>query len=266
MSTFHTTPDYKITEITENIILCTDLNYFDVNMICIKLTEDVLFVDTGMTKVTAKEFKKMMMDRYNTNKSSIVITHSNGDHFAEIAEFQDSALIISDKFISRFEKQYETKFEDTDIQAPIVIFHDDYEIGDQELIFRVTGGHTNDSMYIHLPKERILIAGDNLIEGWPQYFLHYDSDLEVWIKVLTDWEGIDFEYIIPGHGKPVGKDYMIKVREYLEIVHSYLIKCAAAELPLEKVLENKKLLQYFEKDPENWIEKGITNIYKNYLS
>ena len=91
----------------------------------------------------------------------------------------------------------------------------------------------------------------------PQYFPFADTDLSKWINCLQNWEQLDVEKFICGHGKIVGKDHATKVRMFFENLRDFLTHARKENLTVNEVLKHPELPTYFEEDPEEWIKNGI---------
>jgi glyoxylase-like metal-dependent hydrolase (beta-lactamase superfamily II) len=86
-------------------------------------------------------------------------------------------------------------------------------------------GHTDGDVYIYLPKEKVVVTGDALVDWMP--FLN-DGYPEEWVQTLTALEQYDFTHIIPGHGEVVPRENLAFFRGYLaDLIAS--VKKAAAE-------------------------------------
>jgi glyoxylase-like metal-dependent hydrolase (beta-lactamase superfamily II) len=59
-------------------------------------------------------------------------------------------------------------------------------------------GHTAGDVVVYLPKERVVATGDLLIEG-PSYM--GDAFFTEWIQTIETLKGVDFETVLPGHGR-----------------------------------------------------------------
>jgi cyclase len=59
-------------------------------------------------------------------------------------------------------------------------------------------GHTAGDVVVYLPKERLVATGDLLIEG-PSYM--GDAFFTDWIRTIETLKGLDFETVLPGHGR-----------------------------------------------------------------
>ena len=60
-------------------------------------------------------------------------------------------------------------------------------------------GHTGGDVVVYLPAEKILITGDLLLEGVPFMGDAYPAE---WIDTLDKIKTLDFDVVVPGHGRP----------------------------------------------------------------
>ncbi len=60
-------------------------------------------------------------------------------------------------------------------------------------------GHTGGDVVTYLPAEKILFTGDLLLEGIPFMGDGFPSD---WIDILEGLKALEFEIVVPGHGRP----------------------------------------------------------------
>jgi cyclase len=72
-------------------------------------------------------------------------------------------------------------------------------LGTREIRILFLGrGHTAGDVVVHLPKERIVATGDLLINGTSYMG---DAFFTEWIQTIETLKGIDFETVLPGHGR-----------------------------------------------------------------
>jgi len=72
--------------------------------------------------------------------------------------------------------------------------------GDREIRLLFLGrGHTGGDVVVYLPAEKILITGDLLLESVPFMGDAYPTD---WVETLDKLKDLDFEIVMPGHGRP----------------------------------------------------------------
>jgi cyclase len=73
-------------------------------------------------------------------------------------------------------------------------------------------GHTDGDIYIHLPREKVVVTGDAVID-WTRYM--NDGFPVEWVQTLDALEKFDFTQIIPGHGEVASKAHLAFFRGYL---------------------------------------------------
>jgi len=60
-------------------------------------------------------------------------------------------------------------------------------------------GHTGGDVVVHLPAEKILLTGDLLLESIPFMGDGFPTD---WIETLERLKALEFDTVVPGHGRP----------------------------------------------------------------
>jgi glyoxylase-like metal-dependent hydrolase (beta-lactamase superfamily II) len=248
----------SLTDVTDSVIVCQDRSYYQVNMVCVDLDSELVFVDTCTKTQLASNFRKQMEGRFGDKKATLVITHANADHFRGIEAFKDLPVVVSDPFLERV-KQYRLSAKIKKLLQQAQTFSKEITFGSEkhQLLFHHCGGHTADSIYGFLASEKAVIAGDNILSNMPQYFPFEDTDLDKWISCLRSWEQLDVDKFICGHGGIVGKDHVTKVREFFENLREFLDRSLKEKFTLNEALSHPDMPTYFENDPEKWIEQGI---------
>ena len=255
-----------IIKVSDSIRVFQDKNYYLVTSICVNLGSELLFIDTGINPEVAENFRKTRHKEFNLKKASLTITHANNDHFMGLEAFMDLPIVVSDKFMHPFQKRVKSiKNRKLKSFTPTKTYTSEIKLGpkDNGITFTLSGGHTDDSSYGYYSREKVLIAGDNLITDMPQFFLHPDSDLEKYIKCLRKWKQMEIDTVIPGHGNITSPSHIIKVLDYAEDLYAFLLASKENNLMINEILDHKDLPSYFEPDPNNWISAGIKQIYKN---
>ena len=89
------------------------------------------------------------------------------------------------------------------------------DLGGREVKVMYLGkGNTSGDAVVYLPKEKILIAGDLLVQPIPYMFDGYPTQ---WIKTLEKMALLDAEAIVPGHGPVLhDKTFLFLVRDLLK--------------------------------------------------
>src|SRR2546430_10697624 len=66
-------------------------------------------------------------------------------------------------------------------------------------------GHTDGDLYIYLPKEKVVMTGDAVVDWMP--FLN-DGYPEEWVQTMDAPGKLDFNHMILGHGEGATKDHL----------------------------------------------------------
>ena len=90
--------------------------------------------------------------------------------------------------------------------------------------------HTDGDVFIYLPKEKVVMTGDALIDWMP--FLN-DGYPEDWVQTLSNLEKLDFTHIVPGHGEVLPKSQLTFFRGYLTDLIAAVKKASADGASLE---------------------------------
>ncbi len=189
----------------------------------------ILVVDTLISAKKAKEFIKDIRAVSGKPIKYVVDTHYHLDHTLGNSEFARlGAIIIAhrnclknltpDSTLKRAALYGLSKeaMEGTEVASPVVTFTDrmSVNLGDctVELIYPGPS-HTDDSILVYLPQEKVLFAGDVL-------FTHYhpnlgDGDVAGWVKALDFISLLDVDKIIPGHGPLSNKQDVADMKTYL---------------------------------------------------
>jgi glyoxylase-like metal-dependent hydrolase (beta-lactamase superfamily II) len=273
----------QIQEITKNVFVANSLDKErsknndaaqTVNIVCIALPNQLVFVDSGVYNQALKNFRKQMEDHFQRKASHLLLTHIHWDHILSMEVFQDVDIVIAKKAIRGLKASYKgylspeerkeraikykeendlelaEDIENANLFIPNVTVKDELVINDEgmKLIFKVIGNHTADSAYIHIPSEKILCTGDNLLTIYPQLNRNsFDT-----IKMYKSWLDLDIDLFIPGHGVPVKKDYIRSLISYYESLIAFLKMKIQESVSLNKILEDPNLPRYFGQDMPDW--------------
>ncbi len=206
------------------------------NVACVALEDELIFIDTGLNTIVAKEFRKTMEKKYNKKASTLILTHGHIDHFLGLGAFSDCKVVAASFGKPRFERFVAQEVPESFLDGMSSVFPSikvEYAISElsmpnmwvkerktcgkkQELTFQVIGGHSECSSSIFYSPDRVLFVGDLIQADVYPYFGEPDTDMNKWINALKDWEEQDIQFILPGHGGVLTRNYVSKVRIYLE--------------------------------------------------
>ncbi|MFX0061888.1 MAG: MBL fold metallo-hydrolase [Candidatus Hermodarchaeota archaeon] len=269
-------------KVTENVIVATMYPYemdkfvrlFETaNMGCVALPEELVFIDCGSRTDLATQFREDMEAHFERKTSHLLLTHSHWDHSFGMNAFKDVETVISsagrsyirrnikngvfDRYIREIQEDYIdneklcqsvrnlTLFTPTTGVSKEKVFGSSSDV----LIFTVTGGHTKPSATIYYPSQKVLFTGDNLVSC---YFP------AVWritiVDLYNNWLDLDIDYFVPGHGPTVNKDYVKRIRDYLDELLTFFRELRDQGLKSKEALKHPDLPEYPGKNQQSWIK------------
>lgn len=289
-------------EVTDNIVLHrrsgTGLN--EGNITCINTDEGLVFIDAGRIAEVAKIFRETMEKKFNKKAKFLIFTHIHNDHFFGIEAFKDLPIFASQQALDDYNKfEQEGKLSKEYRQGFIEAikeraakdeftlseeWHNDYAVNylkanifpitkgisnekvfglpEQRLLFKVIGGHSEDSAYLHYIPENVLITGDNFncshAENSPCMLANMKSK---GIEILQMFEDLKPTKVIPGHGSVVDPSYIKKTREYFEAMFAKIKELKESGLSLEEVKNHPDLPEFFEDEKHSQWDRIMSSWY-----
>ena len=107
-----------------------------------------------------------------------------------------------------------------------------HEQGREIQLLLLGPGHTDGDVYVYLPREKVVVTGDAVVDWMP--FLN-DGYPEEWVQTLTALEKVDFTRMILGHGEVTTKEHLAFFKGYLADLISSVKKAAADGGSLEEM-------------------------------
>ncbi len=224
-------------KIAENVYSYVDTkhasprNGFGANAGIIIGKDGILVVDTLISAKQADRFIRDIRTISDKPIRYVINTHSHLDHCFGNSEFEKQGAVIVAHRNSREDlrlngdatmkraKAYgltDDDLEGTTIALPKITFTDRMEIdlGGQIVTLIYPGpSHTDGSILIYLPGQKVLFAGDILFTNYHPNLV--SGDIEGWVKALDLVSTLDIAVIIPGHGPLSGKKDVNDMRNYL---------------------------------------------------
>ena len=185
-------------------------------------------------KTTAKPIRFLFNSHYHSDHSfgngvfmaegaTIVASRETGlesrDKLGDVASGILSRGARPDATVYDKEAAAETRANGYKVEHPTLLFEGRMAFDDGEHrveLLRVGPGHTIGDSVAWLPKEKILIAGDLLV-NWEtgNNVADRDADLDNWVKVLDQLAQWDAKIVVPGHGRVGTTDILRGQRAYL---------------------------------------------------
>jgi len=209
----------------------------------------------------AKWLKGELQRRFKQPVRYLIHSHDHRDHSAGGEVFADTALVVAHE-----NAKAAIIGEKRPTAVPSVTFSDrmTIELGGTvvELIY-VGRNHSDNSIVMRFPKERILFAVDFIPVRSIAFRDFPDAYMPDWIASLKRVEALDFDILVPGHGKLGKKADVAPFREYLEALRGEVLRYARAGKTLAEMKRLIKMEQYADWGGyENWFELNIEGMYR----
>jgi glyoxylase-like metal-dependent hydrolase (beta-lactamase superfamily II) len=189
---------------------------FWTNSVIIEGTHEVMLVDAQLTKTNAE---RVLQEIKETKKplSIIYISHEHADHFLGLQVFQEAypnvRIIASPAVVDRINKVYPEKIDKwkkilgsgaTSHVVDIETFDGDFidfERSKIEILKHIQGD-TDENTMLWIPGQRILIAGDVVVNNMHLYTAETAGEArEKWLNSLQRIRELKPSVVIPGHSK-----------------------------------------------------------------
>jgi len=189
---------------------------FWTNSVIIGGTHEVMLVDAQLTKTNAE---RVLQEIDETKKplSIIYITHEHADHFLGLEVFRVAyprvRIIANSAVVGRINKVYQEKIDKwknilgsgaTSHVVDIEKFDGNFIKfeGSKIEVLQHIQGDTDENTMLWIPGQRILIAGDVVVNNMHVYTAETDSkDREKWLNSLNKIRELKPSVVIPGHSK-----------------------------------------------------------------
>src|SRR5713101_6400868 len=189
---------------------------FWTNSVIIEGTHEVMLVDAQLTRTNAERVLEQIKE---TKKplSIIYITHEHADHFLGLEVFKEAyptvRIIANSAVVDRINQVYQEKIDKwkkilgsgaTSHVVPIGKFDGNFikfESSKIEVLKHIQGD-TDENTMLWIPGQRILIAGDVVVDNMHVYTAETDSKArQKWLSSLNKIRELKPSVVIPGHSK-----------------------------------------------------------------
>ena len=193
----------------------------------------VILVDTGGSLEVGRHIAAAVRRITGKPVTHVVNTHHHGDHYLGNAAFEDAVFISSEKcralvletggeWLALMERDIGRKLPGTRVVAAEVTYpagsKTERTIHGVRMVFWVPpGSHTAGDLLVYLPDDRVVIAGDVLVNGIVPTF--QDGFVRNWIHTLDAALALDAVHFIPGHGDVMDASGVAALRSAIARFH-----------------------------------------------
>src|ERR1700676_2723814 len=197
-------------------VFTSPVDQFAVNSVIVEGEHEVMLVDAQLTKTSAD---RILQEIKETKKplSIIYITHEHADHFLGLEVFKEAyprgRIIANSAVVDRINQVYQEKVDKwkeilgsgaTSHVVAIEKFYGNFikfESSKIEVLKNIQGD-TDENTMLWIPGQRILIAGDVVVNNMHVYTAETDSDARgKWLNSINKIRELKPLVVIPGHSK-----------------------------------------------------------------
>jgi glyoxylase-like metal-dependent hydrolase (beta-lactamase superfamily II) len=174
----------------------------------------VILVDSGGSDEVGRHIAKAVRKITDKPVTHVVNTHHHGDHYLGNVAFEGARFISSEmcrkmvletghEWLGIMERDIGRKLPGTrslaaDVTYPAGTRTETFIQGVRLVFWVPQGSHTVGDLLVHLPDDKVLLAGDVLVSRVVPTL--QDGFIKNWIRTLDEILALDVAYFVPGHG------------------------------------------------------------------
>jgi glyoxylase-like metal-dependent hydrolase (beta-lactamase superfamily II) len=232
-----------------------------VNTCYIKTRSNYIVIDSGPSYVYAKEAYNKMSKIANLPVKAVILSHDHDDHWLGNSFYKEkfnSELIGVSTINKNYKAGDKTRMFrvlpkeaikntniiklDTVINKTQKRVMDGVEI---EIVYVGTKSHTQEDIFVYMPKQKVLFAGDLVMNGRITSNRH--GSLIGQIKALKMIKQRDWDILVPGHGFNFKKDALNESWEYFTTLKKAIQKAIEDGVDLSDINSVVKMKDFQDK-------------------
>jgi glyoxylase-like metal-dependent hydrolase (beta-lactamase superfamily II) len=210
----------------------------------------------------AQWLKDEIRKRFNQPARYLIYSHDHADHIAGGEVFADTAIVVAHANAKRT-----IVAEKRPTAVPQLTFSSEMSIalgGTVVELAYVGRNHSDNSIVMRFPKERLLFAVDFVPVESLAFRDFPDAYIEDWIESLRAVEAIDFDVLVPGHGPLGRKEHVRMFRDYLEKLRNEVLRFAREGKSVDEVKQLVKMPGYVNwTNYEQWLPLNVEGMYRH---
>jgi len=194
----------------------------------------------------------------------VVYSHHHSDHITGGILVADQATFVSHAAA----RAPIVDAADSTTPVPSLTFTDRLfiDLGGKHVELIYTGkNHSDNSLVVLLPQHRLLFAVDFIPVDTVAYRTMRSDFPDDWIESLKRIEQLDFDILVPGHGKIGRKEHVHLFRGYLEDLRAAVIDQIKKGASLEETKKAVRLPKYEKWGRyDDWFPENVEGMYRYY--
>ena len=236
-------------------------NNFHVSVFLV--TPDGVIATDPINAAAATWLEAEIKSRFNQEIKYVVLSHDHADHSSGGEVWADTATVIA-----HANARPVIIGEKRPTAAPDLTFTDalNIELGGQTVELRYVGRNHSDNMIVmNFPAQRVLFAVDFIPMGGVAFRDFPDAWLPDWNDSLRVVETMNFDILVPGHGRNGAKADVTAFREYMDDLWAAVTAAVRAGRTVEQAQAEIKLPKYAGwSQYDDWLPLNIAGAYRHF--
>lgn len=250
------------TEITTRTFVQSS-NLFQVNSVVVSGSRATLLIDPAWYPDELEALAQRVAVTPCARVTHLGLTHCDGDHVGRLNDYGDLPIIASPAAPQADWAAAAGFVNETDITQMVdrdgfyrpptanrFVSTERLDLGDEEALFFPVAGHTANSLFIVLPAQRLLIAGDYLHDNLSPIVRTSLADYRAALmKALEICDRYSIDWLVPGHGRVVAGGEEIRLRaavdiDYVDRLEAALVRAVEQGLDADQTIIQLKDFDY----------------------
>jgi glyoxylase-like metal-dependent hydrolase (beta-lactamase superfamily II) len=249
-------PVREITKLAGEVYRFRNANHYSV----FAVTPAGVIATDPINADAARWLRAEIARRFNQPVRYLVYSHDHADHIAGGEVFADTAVVVAHE-----NAKAAIVGERRPTAVPHVTFTDamTIELGGTVVELSYVGkNHSNNSIVMRFPRERLLFAVDFIPVNSYAFRDFPDAYMPDWIESPQRVEAMDFDVLVPGHGPLGNKASVTMFREYLQDLRAEVTRYAREGKSLDEIKQLVTLSKYAAWGPKEWFPLNIEGMYR----
>jgi len=235
----------------------------------------VILVDSGGSAEVGRHIAGAVRRITDKPVTHVVNTHHHGDHHLGNVAFEGATFISSDmcrqmvletgdEWLKLMERDVGRPLPGTKPLAAKVTYSEgtrtEAVVHGVRLVFWVPrGSHTVGDLLVHLPDDKVLVAGDVLVNRIVPTL--QDGFLKNWIRTLEEVQALGAVHFVPGHGDLMALDDVAALRNAMVRFHAGVRQGFRSGQSEEKIRHSLDLSMWEKLERSYVIGRNVNRAY-----
>jgi glyoxylase-like metal-dependent hydrolase (beta-lactamase superfamily II) len=169
----------------------------------------------------------------------VLLTHSHFDHTDGLERYRALGPVLVHEATRRRLEAQGVRADWVEVSQPLEL-----QLGDEVVrVWHPGRGHTDGDLVAYLARRKLLVTGDLITAvNEPVIDVAAGGDVLAFRHTVDSLLALDFVTALPGHGEPVGRDTLVRVRDYLAQIELEVAAAQARGFSEDEVVAEVRLV------------------------